>query len=184
MREMLKNPSVKANYQCDDNGCNAFFIACYYGRGKCMLLLANSGIDIMCSHKYTGSNGLHAAVEQGNYSLAKQLVKSKYPLNEVKEGGLTALMIIVRDSGRAAIEAGHQMIIAGADLNHISKNGSCALAEAIIHNNKKMAMNLLKWEANIFHKDEEMIDYSAFFQAINHQVIWGVELMCDHGADI
>ena len=85
--------------------------------------------------------------------MAKQLVKSKYPLNKVKEGGLTALMIIVRNAERAAIETGHQMIIAGADVNHISKNGQCALAEAIIHDNKKMVVHLLKWKTNIFHKD-------------------------------
>ena len=68
---MLKNPTVDVNSQCDANGCNAFWLACYYGRGECMCLLANTGIDIMNCHGETVSNGLHVAVERGHYALAK-----------------------------------------------------------------------------------------------------------------
>jgi len=44
-------------------------MACRYGRGGAMNLLANSGINILCKHKYTLSNALHVAVERGYYKI-------------------------------------------------------------------------------------------------------------------
>ena len=105
-------------------------------------------------------------------------------MNEVKKGGLTALIIIAKESKKEATDTGHQMIIAGSDVNYVGDNGQCALSEAIMHNNKKMAEHLLKRSAYIFHKNQELIDYSPFFQAINIEAVWAIELMCDHGADI
>lgn len=53
-----------------------------------------------------------------------------------------------------------------------------------MHGNKKLAEHLLKRDTHMFHTDEELIDRSPFFQAINIQAVWAIELMCDHGADI
>lgn len=107
LRELLKNPTVDVNAKCEQNGCNSFWLACYYGRGECMGLLASAGIDIMNVHNETRSNGLHVALERGHYALAKQLVFSKYPMSEVKKGGLTALIIIAKESKKEATDTGH-----------------------------------------------------------------------------
>ena len=88
-------------------------------------------------------------------------------MNEVKKGGLTALISIAKENKKEATDTGHQMIIAGSDVNYVGDNGQCALSEAILNNNRKMAEHLLKRNTHIFHRDQDLIDYSPFFQAIN-----------------
>ena len=50
---MLENPTININDEEKESGCNAFWIASFYGRGNAMGLLANSGINILCKHKFT-----------------------------------------------------------------------------------------------------------------------------------
>ena len=45
------------------------------------------------------------------------------------------------------------MIKAGCDVNIITNNNKCALLEAIKIKNVDLSENLLKYNANIFHKD-------------------------------
>jgi len=78
-------------------GTNAFWIACYFGRGKCAGMLANTGINILSLHTETNTNALHAAIERKHYDVALMIINSKFPLNDVKEGGLSPLIIAARD---------------------------------------------------------------------------------------
>ena len=70
---------------------NAFWLASFYGRGEAASLLASLGIDILIKHSVTKSNALHVAIERKHYDLAKMLINSGFPINEEKQGGITAL---------------------------------------------------------------------------------------------
>jgi ankyrin repeat protein len=140
-------------------GTNAFWIACFYGRGECVGLLANAGIDIFNKHSETNSNGLHVAIERKHYEVANRLISSKYPLEETKKGGLTPLLLSARD--RDAYYVSEQLVKKGAHINVISESGQSPLSQAVLTHDLKLAELLLKYGADIF-----------------------VELFCDHGADI
>jgi len=77
-----------------------------------------------------------------------------------------------------------KLIKAGANLNIISDNGCTALTEAIKKDNRPLVDFLIKKGANIFNADPSQKDQSAFYQAINEQKVWAVELFCDHGVDM
>jgi ankyrin repeat protein len=102
-------------------GTNAFWIACFYGRGECVGLLANAGVDIFNKHSETNSNGLHVAIERKHYEVAIMLISSKYPLEETKKGGLTPLLLSARD--RDAYYVSEQLVKKGANINVISESG-------------------------------------------------------------
>ena len=53
---------------------NAFWTACFYGRGECARILANGGADIFNKHKITKSNGLHVAIERKHLEVATMLI--------------------------------------------------------------------------------------------------------------
>lgn len=82
---------------------NAFWVACFYGRGECVSLLANAGVNLFNKHKETKSNGLHVAIERGHYEVANMLISSKYPLEDTKNGGLTPLLLSLRDKNAYSV---------------------------------------------------------------------------------
>ena len=63
-----------------------------------MSTLANAGVDILSKHKITYSNALHISVERNYEDIIDQLIQSKYPLDEMKKGGYTALMLAAKKS--------------------------------------------------------------------------------------
>lgn len=70
LKFILENKQTEIDVVDDKIGVNAFWFACYYGRGECASLLANAGINVLNKHKKTHANGLHVAIEQKNYRLA------------------------------------------------------------------------------------------------------------------
>ena len=48
----------------------------------------------------------------------------------------------------------------------------------------KLVEDLLKAGAKIFYEEEKYRDNSPFFQAIELQNQWAVEMFCDYGADV
>ena len=60
MQLLLKNKTIDFEVK-DSSGINAFWVACFYGHGSVMSLLANKGIDVLASNE-TGTNALHLAV--------------------------------------------------------------------------------------------------------------------------
>ena len=167
-----------------------------------MSTLANAGVDILSKHKGTHSNALHISVERNYVDIIDQLIESKYPLDEAKKGGYTALMLAAKKNVDGTGQVQHddhennddeddtndviarKLIKAGANLNIISETGCTALTEAIKKDNRALVDFLIKKGANIFNSELSQKDQSAFYQAINEQKVWAVELFCDHGVDM
>jgi hypothetical protein len=84
LKVILENSQTQLDVVDPKTETNAFWIACFYGRGECSRLLANAGINIFNKHKDTQSNGLHVAIERKHYEVAQMLVVSKFPLEERK----------------------------------------------------------------------------------------------------
>ena len=42
----------------------------------------------------------------------------------------------------------------------------------------------MRYDAFIFNKDIKYRDISPFFVAVSKQLLWAVELFCDHGVDL
>lgn len=69
------------------------------------------------------------------------LVESNYPLNEVQEEGLTALMMAASLNDNKLCQC---LVRAGADVNIISPNGNSCLLEAVRTKNKSLTRYFLK----------------------------------------
>jgi ankyrin repeat protein len=57
-----------------------------------MNLLASYKIELFCKNQ-NGSNALHIAVKKGNHKAIDALLALKFPLDEQKKNGITALGI-------------------------------------------------------------------------------------------
>ena len=67
---MLENVTLDINVEDEEFKCNAFWFACWYGRGEAINLLANSGINILNTNKITGNNALHVAIIKDHHHIA------------------------------------------------------------------------------------------------------------------
>ena len=54
---------------------------------------------------------------------------------------------------------------------------------AVLGNNKKLTQLLLKRNAKVFYTEGKWRDNSPFFQAINNERLWAMEMFCDNGAN-
>ena len=72
-----------------------FWLASYFGFGKCMSLLAEKHINIYNTHLVSHYNALHIATEQKHTEVVQQLIESGFPLNDRNKIGFTALHIAV-----------------------------------------------------------------------------------------
>jgi ankyrin repeat protein len=94
---MLQNKMIDINKK-DKDGVNAFWIAAYFGHGKVMSVLAESGIDVMNTDP-KGYNVLHIAARKSNVKgypaeeIITMLIKSGFPLDDVTNKGETAIAI-------------------------------------------------------------------------------------------
>lgn len=77
---MLENKFIEIN-KVDEFGLNAFWIACKYGHGGVMKVLAENGIDIFCTDDEL-NNVLHVAAKYNYVNIVKMLIKSDFPLDE------------------------------------------------------------------------------------------------------
>lgn len=50
VKELLKNRSIDVNVTDNESGVNAFWLAAYFGRGKCLSLLAEKQSNILVKH--------------------------------------------------------------------------------------------------------------------------------------
>lgn len=62
LKILLYNPEIDVDAICEASGVNAFWIAAFYGRAKCMNLLANAKINILVKTKLANENALHIAL--------------------------------------------------------------------------------------------------------------------------
>jgi len=78
-----------------------------------MLLLKDRCSDIFCRNKQ-GANVLHVSVKKGLRHVVQELIKMDYPLNKLKDNGLSALSI---GASEGQLEIIRELIDAGADVN-------------------------------------------------------------------
>lgn len=86
-----------------------------------MNILAEAGIDIMSTHKYTRTNALHVAAQREHWDVVKMLAESNYPMDINMKGGLTALIIAAENPD--SFEACEALILAGAKIDKVSDHG-------------------------------------------------------------
>jgi ankyrin repeat protein len=140
MKVILENPMIDIHVVDKNTGVNSFWLAAFYGHGEVMNLLANAGIDILNKHKKTKYNALHTVCDKKFSHIVQQLVDSRYPLDEKKHGGLTALITSCIDDDEHISKI---LIKGGANLNVVTDKSSSALSEAVMNNNKKLTWLLL-----------------------------------------
>jgi ankyrin repeat protein len=76
---MLKNKSLDINAIDAFSGVNAFWLACYYGRGSIMRELAGAGIDIYNSN-IENVNVFHLAIYKNLEDIVQLLLKSNFSI--------------------------------------------------------------------------------------------------------
>lgn len=81
VRLMLENRMLDIQKK-DAEGLNAFWVACRYGHGKVMRVLAEAGIDVNIVDKKEGLNVLHLACKYKFKNIVEMLVKSNFTLDE------------------------------------------------------------------------------------------------------
>ena len=65
---MLENKFIDVNKR-DPLGVNSFWVACKYGHGQAMRVLAENGADIFCTDE-KGMNVLHLAAHKNYVNIA------------------------------------------------------------------------------------------------------------------
>ena len=113
---LVRNLSIELDIVDQETGVNAFWLAAYYGRGKCLSILGSSGSDMMHQHKITNANALHIAIIKGHFDVVRQLILSNYPVNEVMNGGMTPLILIAKYPKQ--VNLARLIIKSGADVNY------------------------------------------------------------------
>ena len=114
---LLANKKIQIDTLDDETGVNAFWFAVYYGHGSCVSLLANHGCDIFVKHNKSNSNALHIAIIRKHYEIAIQLIQSKFPLNDINNGGMSPLLLISNDLNPQALKVAKLLINKGANIN-------------------------------------------------------------------
>jgi ankyrin repeat protein len=71
---MVVNKTINIDRKEEIDGVNAFWLAAYFGRGSCLSILANSGINILNTHAENGQNALHIAILRNHQKIVMQLV--------------------------------------------------------------------------------------------------------------
>ena len=91
IRLILKNKSIDINVR-DSHGINAIWLACLYGHGEVMHILAEEGIEVLVTNR-EGINLLHLAASQNYYQIVKMLLNSDFPIFKECKNGMTAFQI-------------------------------------------------------------------------------------------
>lgn len=179
---MLKNPTCNPNVTDESSGVTPFWLSAYYGHLNVMKELNDFGVNKEICHSITGTNVLHLAIEKRYKEMVIGLIEQGFDLNVRKKGGVTALMIACRN--KISEDLARSLINSGADVNLISESGRSALSEAVMSQNTGLVLKLLSRGAEMFYEEPELRDKSPFFQAVDQNQNWAIDLFCDHGADL
>lgn len=165
MEIFVQNQSVDLDIIDANTGVNAFWLSADYGRGKCLSILGKAGCNILMKHKKSNANALHIAIIKEHFDVVRQLVKSNYPLDEVMNGGMTALILMAQHPKQ--VEIARLIVKRGVDINYTCDYGLSALSYCIIHTNPVLADYLLRKGGLPFNKIERELNNSPFFVGIN-----------------
>ena len=124
---IVKTDSLDLN-QRDENGVTAYLVAAQTDSYQCMEILDGRNADRMIKTKIK-SNALHEAVVGKAVNSVRYLLSKKFPLDEKRGDGLTALSLALMTS--KDVEILRLLLQDGANPNVISKEGVSPLFFAI-----------------------------------------------------
>lgn len=191
MELLLMNKNLDIQIK-NENQINSIWIACLYGHGVVMKVLAQAGVDIFCTNS-SQVNILHLAVEKNYINIVEMLIDSGYPLDFETDEGMTAFQL--------AAYHGHQQIVEiiinflkkqnnpelkDLVLNKVNpKSHLSTLAYSILQDNQKISKMLIEFGARSYYNEtDKQMDLSPIFMAVQKQSTELLELMCDHEASL
>lgn len=193
IKVMLMNQTLDINVIDLESGINSFWLACLYGQGEIMSLLADSGIDIFVSNR-NKLNVLHLAIIKNHIEIVQMLSESGFPLDTLNDNGMTPLhlsallnhiectQIILNTLKSARFENSIKDDI----VSYLSpENTMSPLSLAILMQNQEIGKMLIEAGAKYYYTDSMIRrDISPIFLACEMQNIEIIELMCDNGAKL
>jgi ankyrin repeat protein len=186
---ILINRTLNLNVT-NEQGINAFWIACLYGHGTVMRVLAENGIDIFTSNHF-GINVLHLAVSKNYVTIVEMLLESNFPMDLETNDGMTALQLAAYHGHTEIInciisflkqknnpEFKEHILNKVNPISHLS-----TLAYSILQQNFDISKLLIEFGARAYYNEtDEQKDFSPIFMAVQRLNTDLLELMCDHGA--
>ena len=110
-----------------------------------------------------GSNALHIAVKRGLFAVVQSLILMDFPLDEVKDNGITALGIAAYRGNVSMME---RLVNAGSDPYFTNQKGIGAMYLALKGDKLESIMYLLNKNVPIHYENLEIADNSPIFYAI------------------
>ena len=181
---MLKNKALDIQIKEHKTGLNAFWIACFFGHGHFMKVLAENGIDVLVAN-HQGINSLHLACLLGFKEIVKMLIYSDFPLDKRCDLGMTALHIAAYNDNLEIVK----IIIEYAKtksprflkrtINMLNRQHTLsALGYSIITDATQTSHYLVQNKAMIYyHKSDLEKDMSPIFLCIIKQDLQLLEVM-------
>jgi len=124
---------------------------------------------------------LHISVKWGNIDVINELIRIKYPLNEPKVNGITALGI---SAIYGKLNIMKRLQESGADVNLTSPAGIGPLYLAIKARNIDCVRFLIEKGAVSYFRDQIWVDFSPVFLAVTACMVSVLEIMCDNGENL
>jgi ankyrin repeat protein len=93
---------------------NSFWVASYFGYANILKLLNDTGkVDIANANELE-SNSMHISAKRNNKECVKYLLEIKFPINEIKPNGTTAVSLAAYNGHKEIVQL---LIDGGADIN-------------------------------------------------------------------
>ena len=158
----------------NENGVNAFWIACLYGHGDTMKTLAEKDIDIFCTNP-SKVNVLHLATNKNYKNIVTMLLDSEYPLDLETDEGMTAFQLAAY---HGHIEIVKQIIaylkiredkeLKELVLNKVNpKSHLSTLGYSILSQNFEISKLLIEFGARSYYNEtDKQMDFSPIFMAV------------------
>jgi ankyrin repeat protein len=168
---MLRNKTLDINV-CDElTGVNSFWLACLWGHGDIMKILAEAGIEIYVSNN-RNINVFHLAIIKNHIDIVEMLLASFFQLNEETCQGSTGLYLaaylnhyeISEMILNHLIEGGFKKSIIIDTISHINyETNMSPLGLTLLMDHKQIAIQLITngakcyYEHNFSHIDDSPI---------------------------
>ena len=181
------------NVKDEETGINSFWLACLYGHGHLMRVLAELGIDIFACNN-NKINVLHLAVLKNHVQIVKMLCKSNFPIDLETSNGMTALhLAALHGNSEIAdiiithlVESQFKNAYVMESISKINDQINMSpLSLAILYGHEDIATKLITNGARCYFENNSMQkDLSPIFLACDKELTELLELMCDHGAQL
>ena len=190
---ILKNKNIDINAKDEYSGISSIWLACLYGQGDIVSMLADAGADIFVSNR-NKMDLLHLAVYNNHIQIVGMLLKSGFPLSNATDTGLTPLQI----AAKLGLMSLFEVILTSISESDMKKpmqremisrlnteTSMSALSTSILMENYEIAKILIEHGADSFYPGTDIQrDLSPVFIACEKENILLLESMCDHGAKL